>query len=208
VPLLTVVQARAAIRSATMHDNDQQTTDAQLDVIIDQEYRRLRRAIATVAPELYQSTASTALTVGQDSIALAADADQVFLVERLVGTSTYYPVPMAERLNASTPSDLRWYQRNASVILAPVEGAAGTYRLTYQTAPATGYTSLDVPAGLEDVIIERCSGWVRQRHDEDPGYHIRRAEEIWKMQKRYLIRNHGPHPVPGLMRARSYWRSW
>ena len=199
---MTVTQARTAIRASTNHDADTQVTDAQLDVKIDQEFQRLRRALGAYVPALFESTSAPTITAGNNTIAKPATFERVRRLERLISGALYYPVPVVDMLNANQETQLVFYEQGSNLVLMPISRAEGTYRLTFVTKPAAGYTTFDVPEGCEDVIIERVAAWVRQRHDEDPGYHLRAAAEMWKEQRSVLLRRYGLHPSVALVSAR------
>jgi hypothetical protein len=205
---MTVAEALVAIRASTLHDADTQVTDAQLTVKLDQEFRRLRRQLAAHVPSLFEATATATITAGNNTIAKPATFERVRLLERLIASARYYVVPLMDRLNANQSGTLNFYEQAANIVIQPPEAAPGDYRLTFQTKPATGYTSFDVPEGLEDVFIERCAAWVRVRHEEDPTPHIALANDVWTEQRRVLKKRYGAHPVPGLQRTGLNGRWW
>ncbi len=205
---MTVTQAYAAVRASALHDIDTQDTDAQLLVKITQEYQRLRRWLCTFVPNLYETSATITVAAGASSIAKTGltNFERLRRVERQQGSAsgTYYPISIADTLNANQARTLCAYEQGAYILLAPTSSAPGTYRVTFVTGTGTvaAGTTLDVPDGLEDVIVERCAAWVRQRHDEDPSYHIRAADEILKEQRQLLRGRYGTHAVPGLNTTR------
>lgn len=190
---MLVSAAITKIRAATLHDADTQFDDTtQLLPVVADEYRRLRRWLCVHAPSLCESTA-TAIAVAGTSITKAVsltDFERVVLVSRLEG-STYYPISTTSRYAMVTP---------------PTGSVAGTYEVAYlKGAPAsiTTSTPLDLPLGLEDVLIERSSAWVRQRHNEEIGrinYHLKRADDMLNEAAGLLKGRNGAHGESGLRR--------
>lgn len=196
---MTTAECVSAIRATTRHDNDTQVTDSQLLVKVDQEFRRLRRRLSTFVPSLFQAVASIAISAG-NSFAKPAGFESLILLERLGSGGRYFPVGILDpsALDANQPLRVSAYEQGSTFVVMPEAQAIGTYRLTYGTAPSAGYLSFDLPAGFEDIVIERCASWVRVRHDEDPGHHDREADRIWREQITPLRRRYGRHPVGGL----------
>lgn len=220
---MTVAQCRTAVRTVTAQDltaSPQITSGAaatidlatQLDTIIDQEYRRLRRELVAVIPTLYIAVESPfTLTAGQDTHGTLTDYERVVRFERLVG-ARWFDVPVASEPGVSQPRQASFlgvsYRESGAttpvIIVSPVELAPGTYRLTYHQKPVASYSTLDVPEGVEDVIVHRAAAQVRMRFDEDPSPHVALASTIWDQQRRDLRRRYGGHPMPGLRVVRGY----
>jgi hypothetical protein len=202
---MTVTEAIAAIRASTLHDADTQVTDAQITVKIDQEYKRLRRQLVLLIPSLYEVVSTPTITAGNTTIAKPTDFERLVLLERQSAGSQYFALTAADRLNKNDPDQISFYERASNFVVQPDSLAPGSYRLTVVLGPTTGYTSLDVPGGCEDVIVERAAAWVCARHEDDPSYHDAAADRIWREQRSVLIRRYGAHPQPGLARTRR-WR--
>jgi len=192
---MTTAEALIAVRSSTAHDADTQVTDAQLTVKLDQEYKRFRRFLVNLLPSLYVKTMTPAPTIAAGGVSFAkpTDFERIHRLEKLSSGTTYYP------LNAGNKLGINGYctyfeEQGANIVIGPDSDAPGTYRLMYVPTVGT-YTGLDLPEGLEDVVIERCAAWVRQRHDENPDYHLGIAREIIKEQAPYLVRRYGEHRV-------------
>lgn len=178
---MLVTEGVTAVRSATAHDNDQQTTDAQITAELDREYKRVRRWLSTFLPELYSTTATPSVLSGVMSgatIAKPSDYERVIRLEFEYPTGNWVPLAMRPMLHGSS-----WFQRDVS----------GTYRLTYVQRPVAGYTTYDVPDGCEDLILEPVKAWVRQRHDEDPSFHIGRRSQLEKQLRADLAMRYGAH---------------
>jgi hypothetical protein len=176
---MTPALAVTAIRSQTAHDADQQVTDVQLTAEIDREYRRTRRWLSNFLPGLYRKVALFTLAFPQKTITKPDDFERLTLLEQQFSQGYWDPLTMRPALHAS-------------------EGIArdctGSYRLTYVTRPVDGYTVLDVPEGAEDIIIANVSGWLRQRHNEDPTYHLQRAQALKDEIRVGLAFRNGAHP--------------
>lgn len=202
---MTNAEAIAAVRASSRHDEDEQVNDTDIAVRLDSEYRRLRRLLATPgnAPELYATASSHVVDTGLSGFAKPTDFDTFVKLERLATGTLYYPVQMAypDALNVGA-SVLTAFERGGTFQLRPESSAPGTYRLTYVAAPAAGYTSLDLPAGLEEVVTERVAAWVRMRHDEETGPHDKLATRILAEQLPALRRRFGVHPRAGLVVTR------
>lgn len=177
------------VKSGTLHDFDDQVSAAQFLAHVAAEYRSLRRWLCVHAPSLCETTA-TAISVTGTSITKASsltDFEKVVLVSRLEG-STYYPLSTTSRYN---------------MITAPTGSVAGTYEVAYlKCAPAsiTTGTTIDLPAGLEIVLEEKCCAWVRQRHGESPAYHLKIAADELETAAGLLKGRGGAHGESGFRR--------
>lgn len=187
---MLVSDAILKIRAGTLHDTDDQVSAAQYLALVSDEYRRLRRWLCIHAPALCEATVS-AITVAATSITKSTSLpnfERVVMVSRLEG-GTYYPISTTSRVNTIKSSSA---------------SEAGTYEVTYLVGAAasiTTATALDLPAGVEDVMIERCCAWVRQRHN-DPSwtYHDKRADGMMAEAQRLLKGRGGHHGESGLRR--------
>ena len=204
---MLVSQAITYIRTATSHDADDQVSDAQLTSWLQVEQDRVRVRLGAAVPSLYNATASTTLTAGQDTITKPVDFLAMRRLERQYN-SLWEPVAIGDGLSTNGYSGVySWIdvrEQGNTFVISPADAAPGTYRLTYITVGATLYTptALDVPLGLEDVLIERVSARVRERCEEDPSAHLRRADEVWREMLPALKKRYGAHPVSGLRRVR------
>jgi len=203
---MLVSEASTKVRSGTLHDADTQVTDAQLLAFIADEYRRVRRWLCAHAPRLCQSTVS-AIAVTGTTITKASslpDFERLVKVEKLYG-GTYYPVDVETVLMSGDPGALSVAETPTTLVFSPAASAPGTYQVTYLVgalATIVAGTAIDLPTGLEDVIVERACAWVRQRHREleHVAYHERRAAEILEEHTRYLKQRYGAMGQPGLKR--------
>lgn len=181
VAQMSIANAILAVRSATAHDSDTQTTDTQITAELDREYRRARRWLSSFLPELYSVIATPVTLANVQSGATldkAVDYDRIIRLEYEYPQGNWIPLSMRPLLNSSS-----WWQRDVS----------GTYRLTYVQRPVDGYTVFDVPDGCEDLILEPVKAWVRQRHDEDPSFHIGRRQQLEKEIRAELAFRYGAH---------------
>ena len=191
---MTVAEFVTAVRNTTGHDSDTQVTDPMITAEGDRRYKSLRRWLSQKAPELYQTTSETTLTTGTNTISKPSDFERVIRVEIQLSQGFWEPLAM----------------RNA---LSQTQGiacdSAGTYRLTYVTKPTSGYTSFDVPDGAEEILIHETAGWVRQRHEEDPSYHMAEARQLKLDLQRDIAMRNGAHPRSVLVSGGLCdYRSW
>lgn len=202
--VLTVAQAITAIRTSSNHDDDDQTDTAQITAKLDLLYKQLLRRLKAFVPNLFESvTTPTIASSASPQFAKPANTESVQKVERLISGTQYDAIEAGDPLNYRNTSVLNWYEQAGNIIISPAELAVGGYRVTALLGVVAGYTSLTlVPEGMEDILIEQCAAFVRQRHDESPAVHMEEATRIWKEQIPPLIRRHGAHPRPGLSRLR------
>jgi hypothetical protein len=198
---MTVAEVLTAIRATTNHGtadaDDSQTTNAMMTAKIDREYKHLRRQLVSAIPELGQLTGSGAITaIATNTIAFPTGYERLIRLERLISGTDYYPLEVADPLNAHQASALSYVENGGASVWAiyPRENSIGTYRITYVAGVVSGYTSLTLlPEGLEEVVIERVAAWVRQRHDEDPTYHLTQASRLYKEALSSLRKRYGKH---------------
>jgi hypothetical protein len=205
---MLVSDAITKIRAGTLHDADDQVAwDTQLLSVVADEYRRVRRWLCDHAPTL-TSAVSGSLTVAAGASSIAKSSlssyEKLIRIERQDG-GTWAPIAVADPLMASLPTTLVCEETPTTFELTPTAMAPGTYRVKYrQGAPSsiTTSTSLDLPGGLEDVVVERSCAWVRQRHNEmdHVAYHEKRADQALEMAARNLKGRYGAMGQPGLRR--------
>lgn len=185
---MTVANAIIAVRSATAHDNDTQTTDTQITAELDREYRRVRRWLSTFAPTLYQKTQDYTIAAGSTTpetskVQKPSDFERIVRFEQQFSQGYWQPLAVRPVLVAS-----EGVRRDVG----------GTYKLTYIAKPVDGYTAFDVPEGVEDVIVTWVSAWVRDRHDEDPSFKLAQYEKLKRDAQVSLTMRYGAHPVSAL----------
>ena len=205
---MSLATMRAQVRRRTSHDADLQVEDAaDIDVAIDGEYKRLRRLLINTAPRLYLITeGSFTLSGSSDTHALPSDFERVWRFERQEA-GRWFPVPVATEPDASQPvfSGRRSFRvEAANLIVSPVALAPGTYRLTYHPGIVAGYTTVTVPDGLEEIIINRAAALLMPREMGDVAEFTRIADRVWAEQRPALRRAYGAHPVSGLRVVRGY----
>jgi hypothetical protein len=204
VAQMTFAEAITAVRSATAHDVDQQVTDTQLAAELDREYRRVRRRIAMFAPSMYQvvldniAVPMTAIPpIPSNAIAKPDNFERVLTLERQLGNQIYAPLSMMSQLNAQG---------------GRLQNVSGVYRLTYirrpidqdlSTPAALAAATFDIPEGAEDIITQTVCGWVRQRHNEDPTWHMERAQMLFDELRSNFVMRYGMHPRSLLQTAPS-----
>lgn len=190
VALMTVTEFVAEVRSATGHDSDTAVTDAQITAEGNLRYRNFRRWLSQKAPNLYQKTATFSMTSASNQYTKPADFERVVRLEMQMSQGYWEPLNMRPTISMS---------QGIAV------DVTGTYRLTYTTRPEDGYTTLDVPPGGELVILNETAGWVRQRHEEDPSYHMQEAARIKQELQRDIAMRDGAHPRSLLSSVACNW---
>jgi len=191
---LSVSDAIAMVRSGTAHDNDQQTTDAQIQAQITRALQRLRRRLSVAFPSIFEKVSSElVVAAGQSTITKPVDCEHITVMERKNSAGTWDFLDVNPSLNRSMAATISVYERGGVLVLEPAYLAAGTYRIHYSSALVDGFTTIDLPAGLEEIVIEEVCGWVRQRHEEDPSYHMARAHQVWGENWMALKKRYGAH---------------
>lgn len=222
-----------SVRAITGHDVDTQFSDStQLLPVLQQEYRRLRRWLGQVVPNLCELTGTVVVAsagatytatmtidgVTGSPVAMTAsnlipksimtDFERIRRVEKLIGGDTYYPLNVVDDLNCANSKQLSVHEQPDRFAIYPTAEALGTFRLTWVSgAPSsiTTGTTVNLPVGLEDVMINRGAEFVSIRHDPQQAPYFRdRAEMILKEQKRLLISRYGAMPAPGFTMISGY----
>ena len=194
IALMSPANAVLAVRYGTAHDADTQTTDAQITAELDRAYRRLRRRINAAFPTIYEKV-SSALTVTSPGYTLTkpVDCEHVNVLEKQNQAGYWDFIDVQPSLDRSMAALLSFYEQGGSLILDPASLAPGSYRIHYSAAVVDGYSTFDLPDGLTEILIEEVSAWVRQRHDEDPSFHLMRARQIWDENWMPLKKRYGSH---------------
>lgn len=168
---------------------------------IDTEYRRLRRRLAFEFPSMYEGV-STAETITDDEVAKPTDFEALQVLQRQNGSS-WETLGALPSLNREDSLEMAFFEMGAVFKITPATNAPGTYRMYYTKAPAEGYTTLDVPLGLEDILIEEVAAWACSRHSEtERDYHKGEAKRIWDESYMALWDRYGAHSRSGLNQAR------
>jgi hypothetical protein len=170
------------------------------------EYRSLRRRLSAEFPTLYEALSSETTLTTTAVIAKPTDCETVRLVERKSGNQ-WFPLEVAQSYSRSYPDGLSFYERGADLIITPTELAPGVYRVHYVKTPASPIVTYDVPDGLETIIVELVSAWIRQRQNEveQVNYHLAQAKRIWDENYSALRRRYGSHSASALKRERRRW---
>ena len=225
---MLISEVITAVRAITGHDVDTQFNDTtQLLPVLAQEYRRLRRWLCVHAPNLCELTGTAVVaavgatyytTMTIDGVAAAPVAmmamnlipksvmtnfERIVKVEQDIGGGVYSPVRVADPLGWEETSTISVHEQPTRLIITPESSAVGTWRLTWTSgAPSTinSSTALDLPVGLEDVVINRGAEFVSIRHDpSQAAYFKARADAILKEQKPLLMQRYGVMPEPGII---------
>jgi hypothetical protein len=179
----TVSDLIADIRASTDHDSDEQVTDAQLIVWIRGRYKKLRRRLGDLVPDLFTKiTADFTITAGNSSFDLStsptsvADMGKLLVVEKKTGAD-YTPLSLAPIMTADVIPYLSFRQRgNATVDIFPKPAAPATYRAKYIGNGSPGAvtatdSTLELPEEAGDVLAQDVCARVRVRFEEDPSPH-------------------------------------
>jgi hypothetical protein len=194
---VTFAEAITAIRTATRYDtvSPSPVTDAQVTVWLNSELQRFRALINSVAPQLYRATsADLVIASGAQTLTQPAGFDILVRVEKSVG-GRWVNVEPAQDADAEA-GPLGFEEVGSTYLIWPSLQAPGTYRLIYNTAPTDG--TLAVPAGLEDVPVERVCARVKERlAPEEVQLHLAIADRIWAEQLPVLRRAFGRNNQAG-----------
>ena len=200
---LTVAQARTEVLEAIGRvDGDTQCPATAIDKRIDTAFRRLRRRLAFEFPSLYEAV-STPETITADVLSKPADFEAVRVIEKQYGTF-WVTLGALPSLNRDDCQELAFYELGSVFKITPITQAPGTYRMFYTTAPASNYTTMDLPLGLEDIVIAEVAAWASERHEErERTDDLRKeAKRIWDEQYMTLWNRFGSHSNSGMNIAR------
>ncbi len=202
---MTRAEARTAINS-TFEEVSGAPSSTDLNTWIDLEHKLVLRELAHAAPSSVAAVSSNqTLASGDTELFPPAFMESVIRVERQSG-SAWVPVDVSDELTPHI-GGLTYREESGALVVSPTQLAPGTYRIVYTVAAATMTADgdlLQVPPGIEDVIIERVAARCRVRLDEDPTPHLQRADAVWKAQLKALKKRYGRHPVPGLRQTRRW----
>jgi hypothetical protein len=191
---VTKADAITAVRTATRFDtaSPSPVTDTQVGVWMDQESARVRRLLNVAVPALYKATSSNLpILAGAQTLTKPAGFEKLVRIEVLTG-DRWETVEPASDTNPSFDYCLGFEEVGNTYLIWPLASAPGTYRMVYSTAITSGYTTLEVPDGLEDVIIERVCARVKERlQPGEAGMHFDVADRIWAEQLPLLRMRYG-----------------
>ena len=195
--------AITAVRTATRYDtvSPSPVTDAQVTVWLNSEMARFRRQLNAEVPEIYRNTSAHTIVSGAQTLTKAGDFEKLVRIELLVGSS-YINVEPASPVDLEA-GRLGYEEVGGTYLIWPTISAPGTYRIVYNTTSVDG--TLDVPAGMEDVVVERVCARVKERlAPAEAQMHLDIADRLWTEQLPYLRRRHGRNLQAGF---RSSYRS-
>jgi hypothetical protein len=190
---VTFAEAITAVRSATRYDiaapsTPTPVTDAQVTVWLNSEMHRFRRALNAEVPQLYRTTSSHTINAGAQTITKPAGFEALVRLEKLVG-ATYVNVEPANPVDQEI-GNLGFEEVGGTYLIWPSASAPGTYRLIYAVAATAG--TLEVPDGMEDVLVERVCARVKERlAPAEAQMHFAIADRIWAEQLPLLRRRLG-----------------
>lgn len=212
---ISLANAYTNVRTATARDSDLRLTDTMMAAWVDIESKRLWYYLSQEIPELTESTVAATVAAGSSTINMNALTSSSYyrlhLLEKAFSDGVYDEVPSANYAHPARVSGLVFRESIISgaptITLYPADSAPGTYRVRYTPLVAPGYTTVPVPEGFEDVVIERVAARARIRFKEDPSPHLAQANEFLQQQLDAARDRHGYHPVGGLRVVRGTLRS-
>jgi hypothetical protein len=197
---VTVAELITAVRTATRFDiaSPSPVTDTMVTVWVDQEHKRFRRELNVAVPALYKATSSEAtIAAGAQTLTKPNDFEKLVRIERKVA-ERWETIEPAPDTNGGFACYLGFEEVGATYLIWPLAAAAGTYRIVYSKTVTAGYTSIEVPDGFEDVLIERVSGRVKERlQPSEAQMHFQIADRIWQQQMPLLRLRYGRNSRSG-----------
>lgn len=201
---MTFADAITDIRERTDQDlpsggavEEQPIKDSTIKRWINIEVQNVRRLLLAAAPALFATQSAFTASAGPPPFwTKAATFDRVRLVERKGTDGTYYPIEKANELDPEMSPSYAWRELGSKIEFFPSTGAAGDYRVTFLAKPAALVNSsdvLDVPDGVEDVVVERVCARVRRRFEESPAEHIEAAKAALEEALGFLQGRDGLH---------------
>jgi len=193
---VTFAQAITAIRTATRYDtvSPSPVTDTQVTVWLNSEMARFRRQLNAEVPQIYRATSSHTIASGAQTLTKAGDFDALVRIEMLVA-GIYVNVEPAPPVDMQAGT-LGYEEVGSTYLIWPSASAPGTYRIIYCAGSTDG--TLEVPAGLEDVVVERVCARVKERlAPSEAQMHLSIADRIWAEQLPLLRRRHGRNVQSG-----------
>jgi hypothetical protein len=195
------------VRTATLHDDDEQFTSAQLrDDCLALEYRRLLTWICVYVPSLREAVVSGIVVSGGAGVIPKSSLplfERLRRIEKSDG-STYWSIDVADGLDADNPRYASVRENATQLVLEPAAHADGTYKVVYLTgAPASivDGTTIDLPDLLIPVLVHRGAMWVCARHTGDRErlpYHTEQAKQLMLEAHTLLVQRYGDHGESGL----------
>jgi hypothetical protein len=199
--VLTVAEATTRVYEAIGRvDGDEACPAAAVAKRIDTEYRRLHRRCSFEFPSLYESVSGPTV-ITADVLTKPTDFEALHVLQKQDGGG-WTALGALPSLNREDSMELGFFEMGDTFKITPVANAPGTYRMYYATGPGATYTTMDLPIGLEDIVIELVAVWACRRHSEEAQYHAEEAKRIWDEQYMALWNRYGAHSRSGLNVAR------
>lgn len=195
--------AITSVRTDTRYDlppsGQSPITDAQVTAWLNSEMARFRRAINSAAPFLYRATTGNlVIAAGAQTLTQPADFESLIRLEVLLFGRWVNVEPTDPTNPESAP--LGFEQVASTYLIWPTTQAPGTYRIVYSAGSTDG--TLAVPAGCEDVVVERVCARVKERlAPEEAQMHFAIADRIWEEQRRLIRRSEGNNNAAGFTRS-------
>lgn len=157
--------------------------------------QRFRRLVNEVAPEVYRAvTADLVIASGAQTLTTPADYERLVRLEASISGRWVNVEPASDTDAESGP--LGFEEVGATFLIWPSTRAAGTYRIVYNKLATDG--TLEVPPGLEDVVVEKVCARVKERlAPEEAQLHLSIADRLWAEQAPLLKRAFGRNNQQG-----------
>jgi hypothetical protein len=207
-----------SIRAATAIDASQVVTDTVIKLFINEEYPALCRKVADLSPgcaDRYTKAASFDIAAAASTYTIASPITD-FAKPRKVGRRAsaslpYLPLPLAPFATAEHAGSLSWRPRGLIIevfpaTLAPNVAGVDNYQLSYIYRPtllAAGADVVDLPEGVERILVQLASAKVRIRLKDNPAPHLALAKAAWDEEKISL-----PEMYPGTPEACADVTGW
>jgi hypothetical protein len=207
-----------SIRAATAIDASQVVTDTVIKLFINEDYPALFRKVADLSPgcaDRVTKVATFDIAAGQSSYTIASPITD-FAKARKVGRRAsaslpYVPLRLAPFATAEQSCELSWRPRGLVLevfpaTLAPNVAGVDNYQLSYIYKPvllASSGDVVDLPDGVERILVQLASAKVRIRLKDDPAPHMALARAAWDEEKLSL-----PEQYPGTPEAFADMTGW
>jgi hypothetical protein len=192
----TFAECITDIRTNTRYDtvSPSPVTDTMVTAWLNQEMDRFRRQLNAEVPELYRTTSAHTIASGAQTITKPAGFEKLVRLELLIA-GKYVNVEPANPVDMEAGC-LGFEEVGNTYLLWPSASAPGTYRLAYNVGATAG--TMEVPAGMEDVLVERVCARVKERlAPSEAQMHFAIADRIWSEQLPLLRRRHGRNVQSG-----------
>jgi hypothetical protein len=159
-------------------DDEQGGSDPQLIQVLQEEYSALVRRISRLIPDFYTESVECDLAAVPDI--QPGQYIQVRKVEKQIG-DRFVLVPPADPNTSGSTDRLCWRQLGPDIEILPSTVTTGVFRLEYIPAATlpNATTHLDLPEGLEGVLVHMLAKRIRIRLDQGYKAHDDEIARIW-----------------------------